>query len=264
MRVVGAVIARYHARMRARAIAPFVAPLLLAACEKATRIQMEPASLRFGLRGQTAKVHATPIERSGQAVPDQICRWSSTDEKVATVSGPHNDGTVTATGPGSAAIRCTIGKLQADVPVQVRVVGRVSVKPDRADLKVLDEPAPFQLQTAVTDDVGGPVQGRMALAICANEDVCRGDARGQLWAVAAGETTALVEVEGVKSASIPVKVVDARTAAGKPQLVRGNPMLEIERKVRERDEAERKNPKLRIERETRERDEWERKKAAGN
>jgi hypothetical protein len=201
---------------------------------------MDPASLRFGLRGQTAKVHATPIERSGKAVPDQVCRWSSTDEKVATVSGPHNDGTVTAAGPGSAAIRCTIGELQAEVPVQVRVVARVAVKPDRADLKVLDEPAPFQLQIAVADDTGAPVPGRAALAVCASEDVCRGDGRGQLWAVAAGETTAFVEVEGVRSAAIPVHVADARTAAGRPKAVRGNPMLEIERQVQARDEAEAK------------------------
>ncbi len=246
--------------MRARLFV--LLPFLLVACQNVARIDMDPASLRFGLRGQTAKVHAAPVERSGTVVPDQICRWSSSDEKVATVSGPHNDGIVTATGPGSAMIRCTIGELKAEVPVQVRVVGRVSVKQDRADLKVTDEPAPFPLQVSVTDDSGGAVQGRMALAICADENVCRGDGRGQLWGVATGETTAYVEVEGVKSASIPVRVVDARSADGKPKAVRGNPMLEIERKVRERDEAEKKNPQLGIDRRNRERAEWEKKKAA--
>jgi hypothetical protein len=39
---------------------------------------------------------------------------------------------------------------------------------------------------------------------------------------------------------IPVRVVDARTADGRPRAVRGNPMEAIERAVRERDEAERK------------------------
>jgi hypothetical protein len=73
---------------------------------------------------------------------------------------------------------------------------------------------------------------------CASEDVCRGDSRGQLWATGAGETTAQVEVEGAR-ATLPVKVVDARTAAGKPQRVKGDPMLEIEKAVRAREAEER-------------------------
>jgi hypothetical protein len=36
-----------------------------------------------------------------------------------------------------------------------------------------------------------------------------------------------------------VKVVDARTAAGKPQRVKGDPMLEIEKAVRAREAEER-------------------------
>jgi hypothetical protein len=225
------------ARMRARALV--LVPLLLAACDKPARIEMDPASLRFGVRGQTAKVHATPYSKGGQRVPDQICRWSSSDEKVATAAGPHNDGTVTATGPGDAVVRCTIGDVAGEVRVQVRVVAKVALKTPRADLEVRDEPAPFALEVAVFDDAGAPVQGRVGLARCASEDVCRGDARGQLWAVAAGDTTALVEVEGVRSAEIPVHVVDARTAAGRPKAVRGNPMEAIEREVRAREAKER-------------------------
>ncbi len=216
----------------------FLTLLALAACEKASRIQTNPTSLRFGVRGQTAKVHATPIDRGGRAVPDQICRWSSTDEKVATVSGPHNDASVTAAGPGSAAVRCTIGALSAEVPVLVRVVSKVAVKQERADLEVTDEPQPLALDVAAYDDTGAPVPGRAAYSRCLDENVCRGDGRAQLWAVAAGDTKALVEVEGARSAEIPVHVVDARTAAGKPQAVRGNPMEAIEREVRKREAEE--------------------------
>lgn len=223
--------------MSGRTLLP--ALLLLAACEGPARVEMEPPSLRFGVRGQTAKVHAAPIARSGKPIPDRVCRWSSSDERVARVSGPHNEATVTAEGPGSAAIRCTIGDLVVEVPVQVRVVARVELRPARADLRVTDEPAPFALEVAAFDDAGAPVTGRVAFSRCANEEVCRGDARAQLWAVAAGDTTALVEVEGARSAEIPVHVVDARTAAGRPQAVRGNPMEEIEREVRRREAAER-------------------------
>lgn len=217
-----------------------LAVLALAACEKAARIDTDPKSLSFGIRGQTAKVHATPIDRAGRAVPDQICRWSSSDEKVAKVTGPHNDATVTAAGPGSAAVRCAIGNLAAEIPVLVRVVSRVDVKQASVELKVTDEPRPLALEVAVFDDAGAPVQGRAAYSRCLDENVCRGDGRAQLWAIAAGETKALVEVEGAKSAEIAVHVADARTKEGRPQRVSGNPDEAIEREVRKRDALERK------------------------
>jgi hypothetical protein len=224
-----------------RALLSAVAVLSAVACRpQAARVETEPSTLRFGVRGQTAKVRASPIAANGAKLPDQVCRWSSTDEKVATVAGPHNDATVTAVGPGAAAIVCAVGDVRAEVPVQVRVVTRVTVKPERADLKVTDEAAPFPLEVAAFDDVGAPVLGRVALSRCADENVCRGDGRGQLWAVAAGKTTAFVEVEGARSGDVAVSVVDARTAAGKPQRVTGNPMEAIEREVRKREAEERK------------------------
>jgi hypothetical protein len=217
-----------------------LALLAAAGCDKPARIEMDPASLRFGVRGQTAKVHATPVAKNGKPVPDQICAWSSTNDAVAKASGPHNDGTVTATGPGTAVVRCSIGDVRGEVPVLVRVVSKVTASPARAALKMTDEPAPFRLEVAAFDETGAPVQGRVATSRCANEGVCRGDGRAQLWAVGPGETTAVVEVEGARSAEIAVSVVDARTAAGKPQAVRGNPMEEIEKAVKKRDEEERK------------------------
>jgi hypothetical protein len=216
-------------------------PLLAAAaCDKPVRVEMEPSALRFGVRGQTAKVHATPFTRNGKQAPDNVCAWSSTNEAVAKVAGPHNDGTVTATGPGNASIRCSIGEVRGEVPVSVRIVAKVTAGPERASLKVTDEPAPFPLTVAAFDDAGAPVLGRVATSRCADENVCRGDARAQLWAVAAGKTTAYVEVEGARSGEIEVSVVDARTAAGKPQRVTGNPMEAIEREVRKREAEERK------------------------
>src|SRR5512139_3010004 len=123
--------------MIARPAALALAAALAACGSSAARIEAEPSSLRFGVRGQTAKVHATPIARNGRKVPDQICRWSSSDEKVATVAGPHNDGLVTAVGPGSAAVACTIGEARAEIPVQVRVVARVVAGPPRVELRML-------------------------------------------------------------------------------------------------------------------------------
>ncbi len=217
---------------------------LLLACAKPARIDLDPPSLRFGVRGQASKVHATPRERDGRPVPDEICKWSSTDEKVATAAGPHNEATVTAVGPGTASVRCTIGDLVAEVPVTVRGVTRLAVKPDPVEVKMVDEPAPAALTIQAFDDAGQPVVGRSAWTRCLDESVCRGDGRGQVWGVAPGTSKAVVEVDGAR-AEVAVKVVDARTAEGRPQRVTGNPMLEVERAVNKRlaDEAKAKAKK---------------------
>src|SRR5512138_2607549 len=161
------------------ALVPALAAAALAACgvDAPSRVELSPASLAFGVRGQTAKVRATPIAANGRAVPDRFCAWSSTNEAVAKASGPNNDATVTAVGPESATVLCRIGDLQASLAVQVRVVARVTATPAKAELKVTDVPAPFGLQVSAFDDAGAPVQGRVAFSRCANEDVCRGDAR---------------------------------------------------------------------------------------
>ena len=87
------------------------------------------------------------------------------------------------------------------------------------------------------DDAGAPVLGRVAYTRCADEGICRGDGRGQLWGVGAGASTAIVEVEGAR-AEIPVTVVDRRTAEGKPRRVTGNPMDAIEHEVKQRETEE--------------------------
>jgi len=221
-----------------RALAALLAAAALPACSKPAAIDVEPASLRFGLRGQTARLHATPRAAGGKAMTESACAWTSSDEKVASVAGKHNDAVVTAVGPGSAAVRCTVEGVAGEAPVTVRVVSRVEAAPARVALRMLDEPAPVALEVRAFDDTGGPVTGRVSFARCADENVCRGDGRGQLWGVGPGSTTAVVEVDGAASAPVQVSVTDARTAEGKPRAVKGNPMEEIVREVREREAKE--------------------------
>jgi hypothetical protein len=223
-----------------RTLALAALALPLAACDGPARVELSPTSLRFGVRGQTAKLHAAPIAKSGKSVPDQICKWTSSDEKVATISAPANDAVVTAVGPGSATVRCAIGSISAEVSVLVRVVTKVEVSPARVEVRMLDEATPVPLTISATDDTGAPVVGRNLLSICKREEVCRGDARGQLWGVAPGDTTAVVEVEGARSGEIAVHVVDARSADAKPKKVKGDPMAPYLKRYKELQEEERK------------------------
>ena len=210
---------------------------LLAACGGPARVELEPGSLKLFGRGQAATLHATPREKSGKPVPAERCAWTSSDPKVATVVGKHNEATVTSVAPGTATIGCAIGAIRAEVVVAVRVVARLTVGIPRAELVRADEHRPLVVPVQVLDDEGAPVAGRLAFTRCENEEVCRGDARGQLWAVGAGETTAWVEIEGVR-ASLPVIVRDERTEATRPAVLKKGYMEDLEREVRQREAKE--------------------------
>src|SRR5215208_469235 len=131
---------------RALAVCLATAASAVAGCDSVARVELMPASLRFGVRGQTARVHAAPVAKNGKPLPAESCKWSSSDAKVATVTGPANDAVVTAVGPGSAKVACAAGGVTSEVDVLVRVVAKVTVAPEQVELKMLDEPAPLALQ----------------------------------------------------------------------------------------------------------------------
>jgi hypothetical protein len=226
--------------MRAMRLAPIarlaLPALLLTACGGPARIELDPASLTFSGRGQTGALHATPRARSGKPMPERRCIWTSSDGAIATVSAKGNDATVTATGPGSATITCAIGDVKGESGVSVRVVARITLGQASAALALTDEKQPLALRVDVFDDQGAPVAGRLVLTRCDDEEVCRGDTRGQLWATGAGSTTATVEVEGIK-ATLPVTVTDRRVDS-KPKVLKKGYMEDLEREVRQRQAKE--------------------------
>lgn len=208
-------------RTRALALAAAVA-----GCGPA-RVDLEPASAQLFARGQQVTVHAVPVSRAGSPMPGEACRWSSSDAKVARVVPRHNEAAVVATGHGRATVRCEVGGVGAELPVAVTLIARVEVSPREIELRVTDEPQPTRLAVRAFDGDGREVQGRPTLVRCLDEDVCRGDARGQLWAVGAGATRAAVRVDDGE-ADAAVRVVDARSAAGRPRAVKGNPMEHLD------------------------------------
>ena len=86
--------------MRRIALPPLVSLLALAAaCDGPARIALDPQSIQLHARGQALPLHAAAFARNGRPLPQEVCRWTSSDPKVATVAGPHNQATVTAVGP---------------------------------------------------------------------------------------------------------------------------------------------------------------------
>lgn len=213
---------------RGPALALLACAAALAACDRPARVEIDPPSLRFHARGQSAPVRATVRGSSGKPLPAAGCDWTSSDPRVATVQGKLRDATVTAVGPGAAAVRCTADRAGATAQVVVRIAAGVEASPARLDLRLEDAPAPAALQVRVLDTDGRPLSDRPVATRCADEGVCRGDDRGQVWPVGPGETRVTVQVDAA-STSLPVKVVDARTAEGRPRRVKGNPMLDVEK-----------------------------------
>ena len=200
--------------------------LALSACGPA-RIELDPGSVQLHGRGQKARVRAVPFSKNGRALPDQRCAWSSSDEKIASVEGRHNEATVTAVGHGRAVARCAIGSLSAEIPVAVSLVTRVEVSPTELELSVLDEATPTALTVRALDAEGREVQGRRIGTRCLDESVCRGDDRGQVWPVGPGASALVVQVDDGQ-AEARVRVVDARSAAARPRAVSGNPMEHLD------------------------------------
>src|SRR5574337_815999 len=181
--------------MRPSRLALLAALTFAAGCNRPARIDLDPPSAQLFGQGQVVKLHAAAFARNGRPLPDAVCRWSSSDEKVVSAKGPHNEATVTAVGPGSAVVRCQMGSLAAEARVVVRYVARIEVTPARVEVKIHDRPEPTALEVRAFDAEGAPVPGRVALTRCQNEEVCRGDNRGQLWGVAPGESRVTVEVD---------------------------------------------------------------------
>jgi hypothetical protein len=219
-----------------RALRLALPALLLAACGGPVRVEIEPTSLAFTGRSQTGLLHATPRAKGGKPLPDARCAWSSSDPRVVTVTARGNDASVSSVGPGAATVTCAVGGVLASAPVSVRVVARLVLGQASAALELADDRRPLAVKLEAFDDQGSPVAGRLVLTRCDDEEVCRGDTRGQLWATGAGKATATVEIDGVR-ATLPVTVTDLRVDS-KPKVVKKDYMDQLERENRAREARE--------------------------
>lgn len=187
--------------MRRTILASACAALLSGACAtQPDHLQMEPKTHVFKRVGEDVWWKATAVNKQGKALPKLTAMtWKSSDPAVATVDAV---GRVKAVGPGHATITARLGKLSADAELDVEVVEGVTVAPAELSLKAWGEHKKIAIR--VFGPNGRELTGRMPVARCLDEDVCR-TLGNEVHPVDPGKTTLVVSAEG-KTAEIPVTV----------------------------------------------------------
>jgi uncharacterized protein YjdB len=122
------------------------------------------------------------IRNSKNKPIDLKVAWSSSDEKIATVS---QDGVVTSVAPGMVTVAAKVGDLQAisDLKVLLREIGRLEIKPATAIVRVGDGQR-FEIVAYGTD--GLPIEGAFAFFESSNTAVATVDGSGQATGLSRG------------------------------------------------------------------------------
>ena len=149
-----------------------------------------PSGTRFPLAATIVNSRDAPV-----ALP---LTWSSSDEKVLTVSP---DGEITTVGAGSAVVVARLAELQAaaDVTVDPRAVSRVEVRPATALVRVGDSQ---HFEIAVFDRDGKPIEGAAARFVSSDPAVATVDAAGVAAGKRPGTATIRAEVGGATAEAV--------------------------------------------------------------
>lgn len=134
--------------------------------------------------------------RNSQNRPiDLKVAWSSSDDKVATVS---QSGVVTSVAPGAVTVAAKIGDLQAvsDLRVELKEIARLEIKPATAIVRVGDGQH-FEIVAYGTD--GQPIEGAFAFFESSNTAVATVDGAGQATGLSRGAAVIKARLGGIQA-----------------------------------------------------------------
>jgi len=157
--------------------------LLLASCQKATHIEIEPRQPILKVRGDAVQLVGRVKSARGD-FPKERVTWTSVDESIATVD---DKGRVKAVKSGRTTIRATYDALVAEVPVEVSLVEGLQSEKTEVTLS-FDAGDPVKPAVVALGFDGRPLRDRPVFFRSANEKVCRVDGSGQFWPTDKGET----------------------------------------------------------------------------
>ena len=184
-------------------------PSLTGCTKNPNELELKPANHTFIGIEQNVWFEAVPRMRGGQRFPKLAAdvRWTSADESIVKVD---SHGRATSVGPGTTFLKASYGSMQYEIPVEVRVVGKIELNVDSVSLAVTGDEdeiirTPVQITGAVFDTLGRKIEGLKPILSCKDENVCR-TSNDSVIPVDAGETVLTARLERAES-RIPVKVV---------------------------------------------------------
>ena len=135
------------------------------------------------------------IRNSKNKPVDFKVAWSSSDEKIATVS---QDGIVTSIAPGPVTVAAKIGDLQAvsELKVELKDISRLDIKPATAIVRVGDGQR-FEVVAYGPDGV--PIEGAFALFESSNPAVATVDGSGQATGLSRGAAVIKARLGGTQA-----------------------------------------------------------------
>ncbi len=107
---------------------------------------------RFTEKGRTVSLRAIAYDNRDRFLKVAEVEWSTDDPTVASVS---QAGLLTALSSGTTAVVATLGEIEARAPVEVQIVGGITVSPQSPPPLPLGEFIKFEAK--VTDDRGRPL-----------------------------------------------------------------------------------------------------------
>ncbi|HUJ24969.1 MAG TPA: hypothetical protein VLW85_03050 [Myxococcales bacterium] len=174
--------------------------LVLFACARPDHIEIDPRAPRLTRKGETLRLHAKMMDRSGKVFPNERAAYASRDPFVA---GVDENGNLTALSSGHTVITATWAELGAMVPVDVDLVEALRIEPAKLELAASADPAKVNVVALGLD--GHPLRDREVHLVSGNPAVARVDPEGRVWPVSPGDATVRAAIDD-KEGEIAVHV----------------------------------------------------------
>lgn len=179
---------------------PFLLLCLAAACARPDHIEIDPPAPRLVHKGETLRLHAKLMDRSGQVFPGERAVWTARDPFVAGVDAAGN---AVALSSGHTVLTATWNGLSAQVPLEVDLVEALRLEPSALELRASADPVRVEVQALGLD--GRPLRDREVHLVSADPSVVRVDPEGRVWPVAPGEARVRAAIDD-KEGEIAVHV----------------------------------------------------------
>src|ERR1041384_2283637 len=129
--------------------------LMLLACARPDHIEIDPRAPRLSRKGESVKLHAKMMDRSGQVFPQERAAYASRDPFIA---GVDENGNVTALSSGHTVVTATWNELTASVPLEVDLVEALRIEPAKLELPASADPVKITVTALGLD--GHPLRDR--------------------------------------------------------------------------------------------------------